>query len=166
MKMHSYLLISVLVLGTIACSNGQKPTKKDNTAPMVNKDTVIRSDAEWKKILTTEQFYVLREKGTERAFSGALEKNKAEGTYYCAACENELFSSDTKYESGSGWPSFWQPIPGAKVKEVVDHSFGWDRVEVVCNRCGGHLGHVFEDGPKPTGMRYCINSAALTFKKE
>ena len=169
MKKNAFILIPIVMLMTISCSNGQKPkqeVKMASTTTVITADTVIRSEAEWKKLLTAEQYYILREKGTERAFTGKLEKNKEEGTYYCAACEYELFSSDTKYESGSGWPSFWQPIAEGQVKEVADHSYGWNRVEVLCNRCGGHLGHVFEDGPRPTGLRYCINSASLGFKKK
>jgi peptide-methionine (R)-S-oxide reductase len=107
----------------------------------------------------------LRQKGTERAFTGKYYKNKESGVYYCAACDNPLFKSDTKYESGSGWPSFYEPIPGG-VESATDNSLGMARTEVLCARCGGHLGHVFDDGPDPTGLRYCINSISLDFKKE
>ena len=166
MKLIITPLVIILMITAISCSKGQKQQKQASMKTVVTEDTVIRSDAEWRRLLTEQQYYVLREKGTERAFTGALEKNKEDGIYYCAACENELFSSETKYESGSGWPSFYQPLEGKSIKEVADYSFGWDRVEVVCNRCGGHLGHVFEDGPEPTGLRYCLNSAALGFKKK
>jgi peptide-methionine (R)-S-oxide reductase len=121
------------------------------------------SAAEWKARLSPMQYQVLREKGTERAYSGDTWDNHAKGTYVCAGCGQEVFSSDTKFESGTGWPSFWAPIHKKAVEERVDTSWFMRRVEIVCSRCGGHLGHVFEDGPKPTGLRYCMNSAALKF---
>lgn len=128
-------------------------------------DRVMRSEDEWKKVLSPEQFYILREKGTERAFTGAYWHNKDKGVYRCAACGNDLFHSDTKFDSGTGWPSFWKPIAPENVITNSDHSFLMERSEVLCSRCGGHLGHVFEDGPKPTGLRYCINSASLKLQK-
>ncbi|MGE4305258.1 MAG: peptide-methionine (R)-S-oxide reductase MsrB [Novosphingobium sp.] len=124
------------------------------------------TDAEWREKLSPEQYHVLREGGTERAFTGKYEKNKAEGMYYCAGCGAPLFSSDTKYNSGSGWPSYTAPVEGDAVDEHRDMSHGMIRTEVTCAKCKGHLGHVFPDGPGPTGLRYCINSASLEFKPE
>jgi len=122
------------------------------------------TNEQWKQKLSPEAYYVMREQGTERAFTGEYWNNKAEGKYVCRACGLELFSSETKYRSGSGWPSFYQPIKEENVGSELDRSLGPVRTEVHCARCGGHLGHVFPDGPKPTGMRYCINSASLEFK--
>ena len=127
---------------------------------------VTKTEEEWKKVLSPEEYHVLREKGTEPAFSGKYLKNKKKGTYVCAGCGNELFSSETKFDSGTGWPSFWAPVSKDNVEENVDNRFGMNRTEVMCKKCGGHLGHVFDDSPTPTGQRYCINSVSLKFKEK
>ncbi len=136
-----------------------KPTKPTSPA-------IVKSDAEWRKELSPEQYRVLREKGTERAFTGAFWNLHDGGTYRCAGCGETLFVSDTKFDSGCGWPSFFRPASDDVIDEHDDSTLGMRRVEVVCRKCGGHLGHVFEDGPEPTGLRYCINSASLAFEKK
>jgi peptide-methionine (R)-S-oxide reductase len=144
-------------------------TEKDNTkagASPVGKQKLQLSEEEWRKRLTPEQFHILREKGTERAFTGALVNNHADGMYQCAACGAPLFKSDTKFDSGSGWPSFFEPVSPGAVELHEDLSHGMRRIEATCATCGSHLGHVFPDGPKPTGERFCINSASLDFEKQ
>jgi len=129
------------------------------------KSKASKTDEEWRSKLTPEEFHILREKGTENPFTGKYLKHKAHGVYVCAGCGAELFGSEAKYESGTGWPSFWDSV-GGSVELREDRSHGMNRIEVSCKNCGGHLGHVFDDGPKPTGKRYCINSAALRFKEK
>lgn len=178
-----YLFIFIVV-GFFSCkSNSQQiqPVKEEKSvetaeAKMEVKETsfvnssgqkidkIEKSAEEWESQLNEMEFYVLRKKGTERSFTGDLLKNKKEGTYICAACGLDLFSSETKYKSGTGWPSFYQPVDDTHILEDTDYDLGYARTEVMCNRCEGHLGHVFKDGPDPTGLRYCINSVSLKFK--
>jgi peptide-methionine (R)-S-oxide reductase len=128
--------------------------------------TVVKTDAEWKQQLSPEAFKVARQEGTERAYSGAYWDNHETGIYNCICCGLPLFSSATKFESGTGWPSFWQPINKTNVLEEKDNSYNMERTKVTCSRCGAHLGHVFDDGPRPTGLRYCLNSVSLSFEKK
>jgi peptide-methionine (R)-S-oxide reductase len=132
----------------------------------MNEDVKKMTEEDWKEKLSPEEYYILREKGTERAFTGKYWDHKEKGVYHCKACDEPLFLSDTKYDSGCGWPSFFQPAEESKITESMDKSHGMYRTEVTCSNCGGHLGHVFTDGPQPTGLRYCINSASIDFSPE
>jgi peptide-methionine (R)-S-oxide reductase len=175
---HAALLAVLCLLAVTAAlivtgGFGTQPNRADAAARIkvysaekgnfVMSEEVVKTKEEWKKILTPEQFHVLREKGTERPFTGKYATSHEHGIYRCAGCGLDLYRSEDKYESGTGWPSFTQPIAKENIKTETDKSFFSTRTEVLCRRCGGHLGHVFDDGPKPTGLRYCMNSAALQF---
>ena len=157
MKLFFIFLVVAVATGCAQTKEAKPELKKTPYAAI--------TDAEWKKKLSPFQYEVLREKGTERAFTGQYWDNHEQGTYYCAACHQALFTSDTKFESGTGWPSFFKPIAEDAVINDTDKSYGMLREEVICSQCGGHLGHVFDDGPKPTGLRYCMNSVSLKFEK-
>ncbi|MFK7952766.1 MAG: peptide-methionine (R)-S-oxide reductase MsrB [Ekhidna sp.] len=164
--MKNSILLFAAIITFSACAQKKSSNKKASTANNSNIEKVEKSDSEWKSILTADEYYVLRQKGTERAFTSDLLNNKEEGTYTCAACGLPLFESGTKFKSGTGWPSFYEPVNDVNIAEESDRAYGMVRTEVLCARCDGHLGHVFPDGPKPTGLRYCINGDALKFDKK
>lgn len=157
-----FLPLFIILISVSGCAQN-KPANKPE---VIGSDFKKKTNAEWKKELTPLQYDVLRKKGTERAFTGEYWDNHEKGIYYCAGCHQELFSSETKFESGTGWPSFFQPIEENLLSIGADDSYGIARDEVICSRCGGHLGHVFPDGPEPTGLRYCMNSVSLKFERK
>jgi peptide-methionine (R)-S-oxide reductase len=190
--MKKYLLFSFVILFTSffmnACKSSKNKVDEKSVVEIVTKETapttdspipvvksyiinsngdsleiIKKSEEEWKKVLTNEEYYVLRQKGTERAFTDNLWDNKKDGLYLCKACNTILFNAGTKFDSGTGWPSFYKPVDKKLIKEATDHDLGYARTEVMCGRCDGHLGHVFDDGPPPTGLRYCINGVSLNF---
>ena len=165
MKNIFLIFLMTILLVTSACGQNKTKTqtKTQTKTPNKMKFAIEKTAEEWKKTLSAEEYRVLREKGTERAFTGILNTNKETGVYNCAGCDNPLFKSDTKFDSGTGWPSFYDALPNG-VALIEDNAHGMVRTEVVCAKCGGHLGHVFDDGPKPTNMRYCMNSISLDFK--
>ena len=161
-----FICISQLACAQRTDKNHSTMSAKNNYYKKDQPNKIVLPDSVWKQILSPEVYHIAREKGTERPFSSVFETSKEVGTYYCAACGNALFKSDTKFDSGCGWPSFFEPITKSAIIYTPDHSHGMDRTEVQCGKCKAHLGHVFEDGPKPTGLRYCINGVVLDFEKK
>jgi methionine-R-sulfoxide reductase len=164
MKTTSIKLLTLLAVMLFACSGNSQDKPKENVMNEPKKE--FKTDEEWKKTLTPEQYYVLREKGTDYPFKGKYYLHKENGMYLCAGCGAELFSSDMKFDSDCGWPSFDREIEGGKIKQITDKSHGMIRIEIVCAKCDSHLGHIFDDGPTLTGKRYCVNSTSIDFKKK
>jgi len=164
-KTGGFLFLAFLFQACYSQTNTNKKMSMDNSQTHPDSSFVNRTDEEWQKLLPADVYHVAREKGTERPFTSKYEHSKDVGTFYCAVCGNPLFRSDTKFESGCGWPSFYEPISKTSIIYLKDNSFGMERTEVECGRCKSHLGHVFDDGPPPTGLRYCINGVVLDFKK-
>lgn len=156
----------ILAVPLFSMTMGCAQTSSEMQQAMKKKYEVEKTDEQWKAELSAEEYRILRMKGTERAFTGEFWDHKGQGTYVCGGCEQPLFDSDTKFKSGTGWPSFYKPVNDTNVEEISDRSHGMVRIEVICGRCGGHLGHVFNDGPRPTGLRYCINSESLDFQND
>jgi methionine-R-sulfoxide reductase len=167
-----YRYLALVFVAFFACTRPNAAQEKKapaaiiKTSAMDTIEKINRTEEEWKKVLTPQQYHVLREKGTDAPFTGKLTYNKEKGNYYCAGCGAELFTSDMKFESHCGWPSFDKEIEGGRIKTVRDTSHGMDRTEILCAKCGSHLGHLFDDGPTVTGLRYCVNSTSLEFKKQ
>lgn len=178
-KLLCSLLIGLLFISSSCSQSGQVTTTEQSTSPTPSANAtkpataqkgpvqkLLKTDAAWKKQLSEQEYYILRQKGTERAGTGKYLNNKEEGLYHCVGCLLPLFTSESKFKSGSGWPSFFEPFDPTYVLEVKDNSHGMVRTEIVCGRCNGHLGHVFDDGPKPTGLRYCVNGDILEFREK
>ena len=159
------ILYFLFAFSLMACNGNSQNSNQKPKNTMSDANKVVKTDEEWKKLLSPEQYNVLREKGTEMPYSGKYYLSKEKGVYVCAACGEELFKSDKKFDAGCGWPSFSDVVDSSKVVYTKDSSIGMVRTEITCARCGGHLGHVFDDGPKPTGLRYCINSLSIELKK-
>ena len=167
--MKDIILLSVVIASIIFNNiSSQVPYEDEKVLNSANNDEskkVKRSDSEWRRMLSSAEYHILREKGTERAFTGEYDGHFENGMYLCAGCGNKIFDSETKYRSGCGWPAFYEALPES-VEEHEDNSFGMRRIEITCSKCDGHLGHVFSDGPQPTGLRYCINSVSMDFKPD
>ena len=176
MSIKQIVVVGLAMMMMVACNQAQQSQSAQQAKEEVSEATsavelpenlslekIVKSEEEWKAQLDEDAFFVLRKAGTERAFTGDLWDNKKEGVYVCGGCQLPLFASETKFKSGTGWPSFWEPIKPELVAEKSDKTYGMTRVEVLCARCDGHLGHVFDDGPRPTGLRYCMNSVSLDF---